>query len=298
MCKDLMNQSQHLQKVIDHFTKEQIANNRLQLKASIYVARHLAFQAISFRGRDESFTSSNCGNFLETLDIVTFWNEKVAEIIQKTPKNATYTSPGIQKEILHVYSAKMKKAIREEIGDAKFCIIVDETRDESMKEKMAVVYRYVDTEGFVKEPFFGLIHVVDTAALTLKKWIYSLLSQHCLDIQNIRGQGYDGASNMRGMWNGLQVLILNNCSYAYYIHCFVHCLQLALVKASKQVVPISGFFLKLILVIKTVNTSCKRNEKLKVSNANEIVRLIDLEELETGSGLNQIGTLQQPVETC
>ena len=81
MCKDLMNQSQHLQKVIDHFTKEQIASNRLQLKASVYVARHLAFQAISFRGRDESFNSSNCGNFLESLDIMTFWNEKVAEII-------------------------------------------------------------------------------------------------------------------------------------------------------------------------------------------------------------------------
>ena len=115
------------------------------MKASIYVARHLAFQAISFRGRDESFSSSNCGNFLETLDIVTFWNEKVAKIIEKTPKNATYTSPRIQKEILHAYSAKMKKAIWEEIGNAKFCIMVDEACDESMKEQMAMILRYVDT---------------------------------------------------------------------------------------------------------------------------------------------------------
>ena len=36
---------------------------------------------------------------------------------------------------------------------------------------------------------------------------------------------------------------------------------------------------------------------MKVANANEIARLIDLEELETGSGLNQIDTLQRPVET-
>ena len=120
---------------------------------------------------------------------------------------------------------------------------VDEARDESMTEQMAMVFRYVDAEGFVKERFFGLIHVVDTAALTLKKGIYSLLSQRCLDIQNIRGQGYDGENNMRGMWNGLQALILNDCPYAYYIHCFAHCLQLTLVKASKQVVPISHFFL-------------------------------------------------------
>ena len=49
----------------------------------------------------------------------------------------------------------MKKAFREEIGDAKFCIMVDEARDESMKEQMAVVFRYVDAKGFVKERFFG-----------------------------------------------------------------------------------------------------------------------------------------------
>ena len=62
-------------------------------------------------------------------------------------------------------------------------------------------------------------------------------------------------------------------------------------------VPINGFFLKLLLVIKTIYASCKRNEQLKVTNANEIARLIDLEELKTGSGLNQISTLQQSVET-
>ena len=117
----------------------------MQLKASNYFTRHLIFQAISFRGRDESFSSSNHGNFLETLNIATFLNEKVADIIEKTPKNATYTSPKIQNEILHVYSAKVKKEIRKEIGDTKFYIMVDETRDESMKEQMIVVFRYVDT---------------------------------------------------------------------------------------------------------------------------------------------------------
>ena len=48
----------------------------------------------------------------------------------------------------------MKKAIREEIGDAKFCIIVDGVSDESMNEQMTVVFKYVDIEGFVKERFF------------------------------------------------------------------------------------------------------------------------------------------------
>ena len=48
---------------------------------------------------------------------------------------------------------------------------------------------------------------------------------------------------------------------------------------------------------KIVNASCKCNEQLKVVNANEITRLIDLEELETGSGLNQIGTTERAFST-
>ncbi|KAK3204615.1 hypothetical protein Dsin_018661 [Dipteronia sinensis] len=44
---------------------------------------------------------------------------------------------------------------------------------------------------------------------------------------NMRGQ--DGVSNMGGAWNGLQSIFLNDCPYAYYIHCFAHRLQLALV---------------------------------------------------------------------
>ena len=73
-----------------------------------------------------------------------------------------------------------------------------------------------------------------------------MFSNYCLDIQNIRGQGYNGANNMRGEWNELQALILNDYSYTYYIYCFAHHLQLALVGASKAVVPFNRFFTKLI----------------------------------------------------
>ena len=54
-----MNQSQYIDRVVGNFTSEQIANIRLQLKASIDVIRQLALQVISFRGRDESSTSTN-----------------------------------------------------------------------------------------------------------------------------------------------------------------------------------------------------------------------------------------------
>ncbi|KAL1081364.1 hypothetical protein V6Z11_D09G059700 [Gossypium hirsutum] len=49
-----------------------------------------------------------------------------------------------------------------------------------------------------------IVHVQDTTSLTLKNVNFNVLLQHSFDIQNIRGQCYDGASNMRGKFNGLQ----------------------------------------------------------------------------------------------
>ncbi|CAL8162116.1 unnamed protein product [Prunus armeniaca] len=297
-CLDLMNQSQHIQKVVENYSSQQIADNRLRLKATIEAVRWLAFQGCSFRGHDEKKNSINRGNFLQMLEILAAYNEKVAGVIlDKAPKNASYTSPQIQKEILHVFSTKVKKAICEEIGESKFCIIVDEARDESKREQMAIVLRFVDKEGLIQERFFGLVHVSDTEALTLKKGIYSILSYNSLNIQNIRGQGYDGASNMRGEWNGLQALILNDCLYAYYVHCLAHRLQLALIASSREVIHVHHFFTKLTSIVNIVGASCKRNDELKNAQAAEIEHMIAIDELETGKGMNQIGTLQRAGDT-
>ncbi|KAM6586353.1 hypothetical protein CsatA_008958 [Cannabis sativa] len=294
---DLMNQPTHIGRRFANFTSQEIADNRLRLKTSIEGIRWLAFQACPFRGHNESKTSINRGNFLELLSFITSYNDKVAEVLDKAPRNATYTSPTTQKQVLHVLGNKVRNAIREEIGDAKFSVIVDEARDESKKEQMSIVLRFVDKDGYVQERFFGLIHVKDTAALTLKEGIFSILSNYSLDVQSIRGQGYDGASNMRGQWNGLQALILSECPYAYYVHCFAHRLQLALVAASREVIPVHQFFTKLNSIVNIVGASCKRNDQLKAAQAANIAHLLEIDELESGKGLNQIGSLQRAGDT-
>jgi hypothetical protein len=54
------------------------------------------------------------------------------------------------------------------------------------------------------ERFLSLKHVMDTTSDALKEALLTLLDRHGLSISKIRGQGYDGASNMRGEFNGLQ----------------------------------------------------------------------------------------------
>ncbi|XP_057531041.1 uncharacterized protein LOC130809329 [Amaranthus tricolor] len=121
------------------------------------------------------------------------------EAIESAPYNAKYISFLIQKEIIHILSTKVRDYIREEIRDFKYCIMVDEARDESKKEQMAIILRFVDKYGLIKERFFDPIHVVDTSTSTLKKEVCSVLSRHNLNVENIHGQGYGGASNMRGL---------------------------------------------------------------------------------------------------
>jgi hypothetical protein len=117
------------------------------------------------------------------------------------------------------------KSIVEEIGGDVFCLLVDESADVSGKEQMAVVLRYVDKLGLIKERLIGVVHVSETSASCLKSNIDSLFAKYGLSMTQVRGQGYDGASNMRGEFNGLRALIMRENSSAYYIHCFAHQLQ-------------------------------------------------------------------------
>ncbi|XP_073061934.1 uncharacterized protein [Primulina eburnea] len=247
-----------------------VKKNRLLIRTSIRAVRWQALQGCAFRRHDESVDFHNRGNFLE---LVKFQGELFKEIgdiiLDKTSKNAKYTSPSIQQEILK---------------------LVDEAIDESRRSEMTIVLRYVDCDGFVRERFFEVVGVDDTNSLTLKTHICSILTQHKLLIENMRGQGYDGASNMRGEWNGLQALFLKHCPFAYYIPCFAHRLQLILVAAAKEVSDVWLFFSKLSSIVNFV--SSKRHSQLKSIREVEIIDLIEFGELGTGTGVNQASTLQ------
>ncbi|XP_057246694.1 uncharacterized protein LOC130589451 [Beta vulgaris subsp. vulgaris] len=126
--------------------------------------------------------------------------------------------------------------------------------------------------GGLNERFLGLVHVPNTTSLTLKEAIESLLMEHSLSLSRVRGQGYDGASNMRGEIAGLKTLITDECPQAYYVHCFAHQLQLTLVAVAKKNSDCSWLFLDVLpLLLNFVG--------------------------ESGTGLNQEKSLSRPGDT-
>ncbi|CAN1168549.1 Zinc finger MYM-type protein 1 [Linum perenne] len=227
--------------------------------ATISVLQTLAVQGSSFRGHDESESSLNRGNLIEWLEHLAEWREDVKSVVLKNaPGNAKYTSPLIQKELLAIMANRVRCAIREEVGDASFSMLVDEAQDAAGREQMAIILRFVNS-------------VVNTTSATLKEVICGMLSEHNLPIQKLRGQGYDGSSNMSGQYNGLKALFLQDCPYAYFVHCFAHRLQLTLVAAAKNCGPIWRFYSLLDKIINLVKSSPKRSTELLVTTKKKVI---------------------------
>jgi len=128
--------------------------------------------------------------------------------------------------------------------------------------------------------------VENTTLLTLKNAIEKLLMDHSLSLSRIRGQGYDGASNMKGALNGLKKLIMDESPSAYYVHCFAHQLQLTLVAVAKENQDCKCFFEQLGLLLAAIGNSCKRLQMLRVAQAEHVIEALELGEIESGRGLN------------
>ncbi|XP_052185172.1 uncharacterized protein LOC127796813 [Diospyros lotus] len=142
MAEDLMNPSQHIERVIHSQTKEESQKNHLRLRASVIAVRLLALQGCAFRGHDKSSSSLNRGNFIQMLKTFGQLSMEVDKVIlDNASKNAQYIAPNIHKDILHIMANRVRQMIREDVGDERFCILVDEAKDESNREQLAIILR-------------------------------------------------------------------------------------------------------------------------------------------------------------
>jgi hypothetical protein len=64
---------------------------------------------------------------------------------------------------------------------------------------MSLIIRYVDTSSdCIEESFIGFLDINDTTMQGLFNVLQNELKYLGLDIDNVRGQGYDNGSNMKG----------------------------------------------------------------------------------------------------
>ena len=117
-----------------------------------------------------------------------------------------------------------------------FTLMADESKDYSKNEQFSTVFRYVDVDtGVMYERFLTFVHATSCNAVSLTCYIKEILNKYQIDPSKTVCQCYDGASVMSGCHSGVQSQVKEFAPKALYIHCYAHCINLALVDCCKSV---------------------------------------------------------------
>ena len=96
---------------------------------------------------------------------------------------------------------------------------------------MYLVLRCVDVSSVsikIEEHFIEFLKVDDTSGQEIFEELMNILKKLDLNINDVRGQGYDNGSNMKGKHQGVQKRLLDLNSRDFYIPCGYHSLNLLL----------------------------------------------------------------------
>jgi cobalamin-dependent methionine synthase I len=160
--------------------------------------------------------------------------------LTNSSRRAKYTSPDIQNEIINIIGNQIRTSIVESCNNSKFfTLIADETTDTYTREQVSVCLRYLERDPIsnkisIKEDFLDFMMATSTTGEHLAELLIETLNNAGINTMNMRAQGYDGAANMSGKYNGVQARILQIVPGAMYVHCKSHCLNLAIVHSCKD----------------------------------------------------------------
>ena len=141
----------------------------------------------------------------------------------------------IQNEFISLLADAVVDEINLQVKQAKyFTLLLDETADVSRQEQVSFILRCVDGSGKISEHFVIVTAVKRTDHETLTLPIKETFQKYGLSLQDLRGQGYDGAANTSGHYSGIQAMTSKENSKAIYMYCHAHILNLVLVESCSK----------------------------------------------------------------
>ena len=129
--------------------------------------------------------------------------------------------------MISIVGDHIRSELIQEIKSAKFySLIADELSDVSNKEQVSLSFRYV-LDGSVKEVFADFLEVERITGKDIAHAFIQSLDKWDIPLQHLRGQCYDGASNMAGARSGCSAIIREKAPLAIYQH-FESCRSICL----------------------------------------------------------------------
>lgn len=215
-----------------------VTNNRLIVAAIIDIIHYLAQHSLALRGHRENWDSNVRGNFKDLVCLLGKYHPVLGAYIadhqSKSKNQYDFISWRRQNELIESMAGFIQSVILQQIKSAKFfSISIDSTFDNSRKEQFSFVVRYVNEETTeVHERLISMKECANTSAQHMFEIFEKICATHILDWkQYLVGQSYDGASNMRGAYNGLQAIIKRSNPAAIFIWCYAHRLNLVITDA-------------------------------------------------------------------
>ena len=212
--------------------QSKIAENKHILQQIVCAILFLAKQGLALRDNMEKVNSpGNPGNFIAILKVFAESDSVLrTHLYQPRAKNATYMSPRIQNEILNIIGYDIICAKLIEVNNSGFfTVLADEVSSHDV-EHLAICLRYVDRKYEIHEEFVKFIKMDRVRAVDITNAIVGtlILEGLGLSLNNLQGQGYDGASTMSGEKSGVQKRIRDIQPKALYTHCVSHSLNLVI----------------------------------------------------------------------
>ena len=119
---------------------------------------------------------------------------------------------------------------------------------------MAIVLCCVHKSTHTVHEHLTFVKAESLTAGSLSQYILKTLEDCNLDPSLMVSQGYNGASVMSGTCSGVQQCIKAVAPKAIYVHCYAHCLNLALVDCARIVQEADFFALMELLYVFTSST--------------------------------------------